>query len=36
MWVDGKPSTTFGQLKLADGQHIVVSFGPKSAPRPVG
>ena len=35
MWVDGKPSTAFGQLKLADGQHIVVSFGPKTAPRPV-
>jgi hypothetical protein len=36
MWVDGKPSTAFGQLALADGQHIVVSFGPKSALRPVG
>jgi hypothetical protein len=36
MWVDGKPSTALGQLALADGQHIVVSFGPKSARRPVG
>ncbi len=36
MWIDGKPSTVFGQLKLADGQRIVVSFGPKSARRPVG
>jgi hypothetical protein len=36
MWVDGKPSTAFGQLKLGHGQHIVVSFGPQTAPRPVG
>ena len=36
MWVAGKPSTAFGQLELADGQHIVVSFGPKSALPPVG
>jgi hypothetical protein len=35
MWVDGKSSTVFGQLKLADGQRIVVSFGPKSAPPPI-
>jgi hypothetical protein len=34
MWVDGRPSTAFGQLKLADGQRIVVSFGPKNAPAP--
>ena len=34
MWVDGKPSTAFGHLKLADGQRIVVSFGPKDAPAP--
>jgi hypothetical protein len=34
MWVDGKPSTAFGQLKLADRQRIVVSFGPKNAPPP--
>jgi hypothetical protein len=36
IWVDGKPSTVFGRLALADGQHIVVSFGPKSARWPVG
>jgi hypothetical protein len=34
MWVDGKPSSAFGQLKLADGQHILVSFGPSNAPPP--
>jgi hypothetical protein len=34
MWVDGKPSTAFGQLRLADRQRIVVSFGPKNAPPP--
>lgn len=27
MWVDGKPSQAFGNLELADGQQIVVSFG---------
>lgn len=27
MWVDGKPSKAFGDLKLADGQQIVVAFG---------
>jgi len=35
MWVDGKPSTAFGQLELVDGQRIVVSFGPRDAPAPV-
>lgn len=34
MWVDGKPSPAFGDLKLADGQQIVVAFGPSSAPPP--
>lgn len=34
MWVDGQPSRAFGALKLADGQQIVVSFGPKAAPPP--
>jgi hypothetical protein len=27
MWVDGEPSKDFGDLELADGQQIVVSFG---------
>jgi hypothetical protein len=27
MWVDGKPSRAFGNLQLADGQRIVVSYG---------
>lgn len=27
MWVDGEPSQGFGDLKLADGQQIVVAFG---------
>jgi hypothetical protein len=34
MWVDGKRSTAFGQLALADGQRIVISFGQKTAPPP--
>jgi hypothetical protein len=34
MWVDGKASSAFGHLKLADGQHILVSFGPSTAPPP--
>jgi hypothetical protein len=34
MWVDGKPSTAFGALQLADGQRIVISFGPKDSPPP--
>ncbi|MGH3339417.1 MAG: hypothetical protein ACRDPL_11370 [Propionibacteriaceae bacterium] len=34
MWVDGKPSTAFGSLQLADGQQIVVAFGPKESPPP--
>jgi len=28
MWVNGKPSTEFGSLKLADGQRITVEYGP--------
>lgn len=28
MWVDGKPSTAFGALELADGQRIVVRYRP--------
>jgi hypothetical protein len=27
MWVDGKPSDSFGRLVLADGQEIVVGYG---------
>ena len=27
MWVDGKPSREFGQLKLADGQETVIAYG---------
>jgi hypothetical protein len=34
MWVDGRPSRAFGELKLAEGQQIVVAFGPKAAPAP--
>lgn len=34
MWVDGKPSSAFGALTLADGQRIVISYGPKTAPAP--
>lgn len=36
MWVDGKSSTEFDQLKLRDGQNIVVSYGDKNAPAPGG
>ena len=34
MWVDGRPSNAFGSLALADGQRIVISFGPPNAPAP--
>lgn len=34
MWVDGKPSRAFGALPLADGQQIVVSYGPERAAPP--
>lgn len=34
MWVSGKASAAFGALKLADGQHIVVSFGARDAGVP--
>jgi len=34
LWVNGKPSSAFGALKLADGQRIVVSFGLANAPAP--
>jgi hypothetical protein len=34
MWVDGKPSQAFGALVLADGQRIVISYGPPRAPQP--
>lgn len=27
MWVDGEPSQAYGDLKLADGQQIVVAYG---------
>jgi hypothetical protein len=32
--VDGKPSTAFGALRLADGQDIRITFGPKRATAP--
>jgi hypothetical protein len=34
MWVDGKRSTAFGEQQLADGQRIVIAFGPKDSPPP--
>ena len=34
MWVDGKTSTALERLVLRDGQHIVISYGDKSAPAP--
>jgi len=34
MWVDGQPSHAFGDLRLEDGQQIVISYGPRSAPPP--
>ncbi|MGH2945287.1 MAG: hypothetical protein ACRDPC_03315 [Solirubrobacteraceae bacterium] len=34
LWVDGKPSTAFGALGLADGQDIRIAFGPKRATPP--
>jgi hypothetical protein len=34
LWVDGKPSTAFGALRLADGQDIRIAFGPKRATPP--
>jgi hypothetical protein len=34
MWVDGKPSRAYGNLRLEDGQQIVVAYGPRSAPPP--
>jgi hypothetical protein len=34
MWVDGKPSTAIGRLKLADGQRIVISYGPRAGAPP--
>lgn len=36
MWVNGRPSKAFGALKLADRQHIVISFGPTKAAVPGG
>jgi hypothetical protein len=35
MWVDGKPSRAFGDLKLTDGQQIVVSYGDENARPPL-
>jgi hypothetical protein len=32
LWVDGRPSSAFGSLKLADGQSIVVSYGADARP----
>jgi hypothetical protein len=34
MWVDGRPSQAWGSLKLADGQDIRITFGPKRATPP--
>jgi hypothetical protein len=34
MWVDGEPSTAYGDLELEDGQRIVVAYGPKDATPP--
>jgi hypothetical protein len=34
MWVDGEPSTEFGDLLLEDGQQIVISFDRRNAPTP--
>jgi hypothetical protein len=34
MWVDGTPSTAYGDLTLEDGQQIVVAYGPKGAAPP--
>lgn len=34
VWVDGKPSRAYGNLRLADGQQIVVAYGPRSDPPP--
>lgn len=34
MWVDGRPSTAFGALRLRDGQRIVLSYGPADAAPP--
>ncbi|MGH9380088.1 MAG: hypothetical protein ACRD2Z_05700 [Thermoanaerobaculia bacterium] len=37
IWVDGKPSTAFGDLKLEDGQEIVVAYGePSEMPSDFG
>jgi hypothetical protein len=33
LWVDGRPSSAFGDLRLADEQDIQVTFGPaRNAP----
>lgn len=32
MWVDGKPSKAYGDLKLEDGQQIVVTYGTDEQP----
>jgi len=34
LWINGKPSTAFGALTLADGQDIRVTFGPQRATPP--
>jgi hypothetical protein len=34
MWVDGVPSRAYGDLKLEDGQQIVVAYGPRGAGPP--
>jgi hypothetical protein len=34
MWVNGKPSRAFGELRLASEQRIVIAYGDKRAPPP--
>jgi len=34
VWVDGKPSSAYGALRLTDRQRVVVSFGPGTAIPP--
>lgn len=34
MWVDGEPSPAYGDLKLAEGQEIVVAYGSRSEMPP--
>lgn len=36
LWVDGQPSPEYGDLRLEDGQQIVIAYGPEDAPPPPG